>query len=151
MTIGIDVVLTKNADGIFDISIDEEGDIETADAFDTLILMSLFCERRASSSEVLESQRRRGWIGNESTPGFEIGSKLWLFEQSRINRNTLNGITTAADEALQAELVDDNIADSVTSSATLSNGTITLITIITRPNSKVEKRFFPLWENTGIN
>lgn len=148
--IGIDAVLRKDNEGIYDISIDGNGDIETKDSFDTLILMSLFCEQRASESEVPEPQRRRGWIGNESTPGFEIGSKIWLFEQSRIDRNTLNGIETAADQAIENEMINDNIADSVSSRATTTkNGTISLEVLITRPNSQVEKRFFELWENTG--
>jgi len=110
--------------------------------------MSFFCEKRAASSEVPDSQRRRGWIGNESTPGFEIGSKIWLYEQSRIDRNTLNGINTAANESLQW-MIDDAIAVAVRSSSTFSNDTIFLVVEIERPNSKVERRFFTLWENTG--
>lgn len=148
---GIDAVLTKEGriKGVFDFSLTDDGDILTEDFFDTTILMSIFCEKRASSSEIPNSERRRGWIGNQSTPGFEIGSKIWLFEQSIVNRNTLNGINTAADEALKF-LVDDGIAVSVRSSSTFRNDTINLETIIEHPNSRVEKRFFELWAKTGV-
>ena len=147
---GTDAVMTKDARvaGIYDFSLTDDGDILTADFFDTAILMSLFCERRAASSEVPDSQRRRGWIGNESTPGFEMGSKIWLYEQARIDRNTLNGINSAADAAFRW-MIDDEIALSVSSSSTFTNDTINLEVIIERPNSKVERRYFTLWDNTG--
>lgn len=147
---GTDAVLTKNVRvaGLYDISLTDDGDILTEEFFDTAILMSIFCEKRAAPSEVPVSHRRRGWIGNESTPGFEIGSKIWLFHQSRIDRNTLNGINSAADESLQW-MIDDNIAVSVRSSAIFEDDTITLEVEIERPNSKVEKRYFDLWDNSG--
>lgn len=147
---GTDVLMTKEGriTGYYDFSLTDDGDILTEDFFDTAILMSFFCEKRAASSEIPDSQRRRGWIGNESTPGFEIGSKIWLYEQARIDRNTLNGISDAANESLQW-MIDDGIAVSIRSSATFSDDSINLEVQIDRPNSKVEKRFFTLWENTG--
>lgn len=145
-----DAVLSKNVRvaGLFDFSLTDDGDILTEDFFDTAILMSFFCEKRAADSEVPVSQRRRGWIGNESTPGFEIGSKIWLYEQSRVDRDTLNGINSAADESLQW-MIQDEIAVAVRSSSIFKDGTITLESAIERPNSPVEKRYFTLWEGTG--
>lgn len=149
-TPGTDAVMTKEGriTGYYDFSLTDDGDILTEDFFDTAILMSFFCERRAASSEIPDSQRRRGWIGNESTPGFDIGSKIWLYEQARIDRNTLNGINDAANASLQW-MIDDAIAVSVRSSSTFTDDNINLEVVITRPNSKVEKRYFTLWENTG--
>ena len=73
-----DVIL--NADkGYYDFEWTESGDISTDQTLDTYILMCLFEEQRATPAEVPESNRRRGWSGNESTPGFEQGSKVWLF------------------------------------------------------------------------
>jgi len=144
-----DAVLAADSTGLYDFSLDASGDILTEDFFDTAILMSLFCERRAIASEMPASHLRRGWIGNESTPGFEIGSKVWLYEQSRLTRATLNGINSVIKESLQWT-IDDNIALEVAASSTLSrNNSITVEVTITRPNSKVEKRYFELWENTG--
>ena len=144
-----DAVLAADSTGLYDFSLDASGDILTEDFFDTAILMSLFCERRAIASEMPASHLRRGWIGNESTPGFEIGSKVWLYEQARLTRATLNGINSVIKESLQW-MIDDNIALEVTVSSTLSrNNSIAVEVTITRPNSKVEKRHFELWENTG--
>jgi phage gp46-like protein len=114
--------------------------------------VSLFGERRANASEVLDSRLRRGWIGNESTPGKEIGSKIWLYEQSRMTRTVLNGIANAARESLQW-MVEDGHAKSIDEvTATLSNNPgVRLNVTVTRPNSKVEHRYYDLWENTKLD
>lgn len=143
-----DAQLSLDDDGIYDFTLDSEGDISTKDFLDTSILMSLFAERRATASEVPASHRRRGWIGNELS-NFEIGSKTWMFEQARLSRDTLSGILSAAREAFKW-IVDDKIALSVEVSSEFTlNSAIAITIILTRPNSKVEKRFFELWENTG--
>ncbi len=149
MTVGIDAKLTSVGE-LYDFSIDSNGDIESEDFFDTAILVSLFAEKRANESEVLNPLFRRGWIGNEVTPGFEIGSKIWLYEQSRLTNSVLNGITTATKQALQW-LVDDGFAVSIDDvEAFVTETGINLTVIIRRPNSKVDKRYYTLWDNTAL-
>ncbi len=127
------------------------GDIVSSDFFDTAILVSLFAEKRANESEVLEPLLRRGWIGNEVTPGFEIGSKIWLYEQSRLTNSVLNSITNAAKQALQW-LVDDGFAVSIDDvEAIVTKTGINLTVTIRRPNSKVEKRHYTLWDNSALS
>ena len=133
--------------GYYDISIDADGDIATKDSFDTALLMSLFCERRALPSEVAVTHHRRGWIGNDD---FEIGSKLWLYEQARITRDTINGVNTAAKNGLQW-LVDDNLIESINVSTSVVNNSISINAEIKRFNSAVEYRYYDLWSNTGDN
>jgi phage gp46-like protein len=160
MTTGIDAVLESLGNGTYDFQIADDGDILTADAFDSAIIVSLFADRRADESEVSPAQLRRGWIGNESTPDFEIGSKLWLYYQSRLTQTVLNGVENAAQQALRWFVEDSipatgtTIADNVYASATAStsatsnSGVVTLAITIERPNSQVEKRYYELWENT---
>ena len=145
-----DAVLSIDATTqLFDITFDTDGDILTDDFFDTSLLMSLLGERRADPEEVVEPQLRRGWIGSEDKD-FENGSKLWLFEQARVTRSNLNRIEDEARKALEW-LVDDGFAVSVDEvNATVKNGTVTLEIIIRRSRSQVERRFFDLWENTGL-
>jgi len=145
-----DAVLSRTETAKWDLTIDSTGDILTADFFDTALLMSLYTEKRASESEVSESRFRRGWIGNESfVDGFEIGSKIWLFEQSRLNRDTLNGITSAAIEGLQWFL-NRGFAINLAVDTVLLKGIVTLQVDIFRPNSKVDRRFFRLWDGSGV-
>lgn len=139
---GSDAVLYAAED--YDIHFDARGDIETADQLNTALLMSLFCERRAAASEMPVPELRRGWIGNVATPEFELGSKLWLYEQARMTRSTLNGITAEALAGLNW-LVEDGIALSVKAEATINGLTVNL----ERSNSEVSTQFYKLWEGTG--
>lgn len=132
----------------YDMQIGPDGDILAEDFFDTSILYSLFGERRASADEVVEPQRRRGWIGNEAG-GFENGSKIWLYEQARLTRSTLNGIEDEAAKALQW-LVDDGYAVSIDSPvAIVRSGRVLLEVTIRRSRDRVSRRFYELWERTG--
>ena len=144
-----DAVLNTNFENIYDFSLATNGDILTDEFFDTSILVALFTDKRATAEEVPVSRLRRGWIGDESNEdGFEGGSKLWLYEQAKLTRDTLNGLSTESNAAL-AYFVDDNIAISVFSTADLINGVTGLTITITRPNSRVDRRFFELWNNTA--
>ena len=146
--IGIDAKLKRLDGGVYDIQIGFNGDVETEDSFDTAILVSLLTERRANESEVLLSHLRRGWIGNEHTPGVDIGSKLWLFDQSRLTRTVMNQIEVEAANALQW-LVDNDLAVAVSASVTSTVDSVTLVVNIQRDNSVTERRFFELWNATG--
>ena len=151
VTNGIDATLTEIDGGFYDISIDAFGDVATADSFDTAILVSLLTDRRADESEIAESDRRRGWIGNESTPGVEMGSKIWLYEQARATRTVINAVSDAARDALEW-LIEDGFAialSDVTVGATATG--MTLSVTIRRPNSQVDRRFFSLWACTGVS
>lgn len=143
-----DAVLTVDqSTQLYDFELDENGDIKTSDFFDTAILYSLFGEKRASVSEVVEPQLRRGWIGNGAD--FENGSKLWLLSQARLSRETLNRIEDEAEKSLQW-MVSDGIAVSIDRAvAGVANGKVTLSITIRRTRDKVVSKFFVLWENTG--
>lgn len=148
--VGIDVCIETSDKGVYDLIIDSNGDFLSQDFFDTAIFVSLLSDRRANESEVLRPENRRGWIGNEDTPDFEQGSKIWLFEQSRLTTNVLNDISSAAKDSLEW-LVQDGFAksiDSVIATRTLTG--VTLEVVIRRPNSEVDRRFYDLWENTAV-
>jgi phage gp46-like protein len=141
-----DAVLIIN-NGFYDFQIDEDGDIRTDEFFDTAILYSLFGERRAAPDEVVDPERRRGWIGNDSD--FENGSKLWLLYQARLTRDTLNRVEDEASKALQW-LVDDGYAVAIEDvSATVNNGQVLLGLTIRRSRDRIVRRFYELWEATG--
>ncbi len=62
--VALTFIRTGEKTGFYDIDIDSSGDIDKTDGFDTAILMSFFCERRADESEVTVAELRRGWVGN---------------------------------------------------------------------------------------
>lgn len=136
--------------GYYDFEWSLDGDITIDQALDTTILMAIHEQVRANSSEIPTDNFRRGWIGNESTPDFEQGSKMWLFEQERITSSMLAELGTVVNNGLQ-QLVDDNIAVSASAVATLENGKIVITLILKRSNGQIEKKLFALWDNTGSN
>lgn len=135
--------------GLYDINI-ENGDFQIANNFDTTLQMSLLAERRADASEVAIPQYRRGWFGNELSDiaGFQIGSKLWLLEQARRTRTTLNLAINYAKEALNW-MVEDDLIESFEINGEFT-GTIGIrlnITLVIAPD-QIETRFLELWNNT---
>lgn len=145
-----DILIKTDDQDQYDISLDSEGDIANGDFFDTSMLYSILGERRALPPEVPESSRRRGWIGNEFQD-YENGSKIWLYEQSKLTRTILNNIESEAQNALQW-MIDDNFAvGSIIVSAVVDQFQVNINIDIQRPNSKVDRRFFTLWNNTGIS
>ena len=151
---GIDAKL-RVVDGYFDIQLNSDGDIETEDAFDTAFVVSLFTDKRAAPSQVQQSERRRGWIGNESTPGVEIGSLIWLFtDMARLTRTTINATSDAAAKSL-AWMKEDGVLHSSGSVKAVVSQTspvgVGLVVDVARPGSASVRKFFSLWENTGVN
>jgi phage gp46-like protein len=143
-----DAVL-KQTNNIYDFGIDARGDIETDSFFDTAILYSLFGERRAVESEISQPELRRGWIGNEGKD-YENGSGLWIYSQSKLTRSAINRIEDEAKKSLQW-LVDDGFAVAITDvSVTLNNGRVAVELTIRRTPSEVERRYFELWNATGV-
>ena len=145
-----DVVVQENADGIYDIAFNSAGDIDTSQSLDTPILMSIFCEQRALPSEVINSAQRRGWIGNESTPNFEMGSKFWLFEQSRVTAQMLSELGKVLSNSLKW-LSDDGISVNAEASAEYTGGKVVASVTIERSESEVDKKVYALWDNTGVS
>jgi phage gp46-like protein len=135
--------------GYFDFDWTESGDISTVQSLDTAILMSIFEEVRATAAEVPESNLRRGWLGNESTPDFEQGSKAWQFEQERIAGSALAELGVVISNGLQW-LIDDEIATSVeVEQPRLKDGKVVVFINLGRDGSPVERKFFELWDATG--
>lgn len=144
-----DALLTRPFNGLFDFSIGTNGDVEQADFFDTAILVSIYEEKRATSSEIALPEQRRGWIGNESTQDFERGSKIWLYEQQKLTREVMNNIIGAANDAL-AWMIDQGFAISVTSDVKLQEGEVFLNIQLQRPESTTIQRELFLWNNSGV-
>ena len=142
-------VILNDSKGYYDFEWTDSGDISTAQTLDTYILMCLFEEFRATAAEIPTSQLRRGWLGNESTPGFQQGSKAWQFEQERITGSTLAELGPVVRNALQP-LIDEGIAVNVSvETPQLRNGKVCVFINLFRDGSPVDRRFFELWENTG--
>lgn len=142
-------VILNNLKGYYDFDWTATGDISTRQSLDTYILMCIFEEVRATAAEMPIAKQRRGWAGNESTPGFEQGSKAWMFEQERATGSVLADLGPVIRNGLQP-LIDDGIATSVlVETPFLRAGRVCVYINIGRDGSPVDRRFYELWDNTG--
>jgi len=148
MTKLLDLAIELNEDGIYDLVI-ENGQFKQTDTFDTAILITFFAERRANATEQPINELRRGWWGNELSDieGFEIGSKLWLLEQSRNTDLTLSLAVNYTKQAFDW-FVDDQLLQNIVVSGERSRDGIAITIQMERSGDVVGTSFFNLWENT---
>lgn len=144
-----DVQLVKNADGLFDLAV-SNNTLDTIDGFETAIIVSLLSDARAPSSSVQTPSRRRGWVGNILTAasGRELGSRLWLFSQSRLTDEILNDLAIAAQEALDW-MIEDGIAKSVAATVLKNDLRGVTVTIVITTIEGKEQRYAILWRQTS--
>lgn len=135
---------------VFDIAI-ENGDFKNEGGFDTAIWVSLFTDARASESQVLLPENRRGWLGNlvSDVEERQLGGFQWLSEQRRLTQDSLNESVDRARKSLNW-FVEDNIAQriEVTGEIVPRSG-IALSIIITAKDGSTSSHYVPLWEATG--
>lgn len=142
-----DVEFSKDS-GYYDLSIDDDGDLSKTNSFCTAILLSIFCERRASATEVPEGGRRRGWIGSINQP-VEYGSKLWLLYQARLTNRTVNAANDYLSQGL-SWLTEFDYADEiiVNTSRDIEQSRLDADIQVIVNGSVLEKRNVTLWGNT---
>lgn len=147
----IDVALLPDDTNQFDLAI-SNGDFALVDNFDTSLTTSLFTDARASSSEVLPAELRRGWWGDEvgEFQGYNLGSKIWLLYQARNTQQTLNDAIDFARASLQWFKQDQHLNDVQVTGIRLPEGIRLTIELI-RGGAVTETRYYDLWENTGTS
>ena len=144
-----DFMVRQDANGLFDLQI-SGGDFSTVDGFETAILVSLFTDGRAPASAVADAGSRRGWVGDILTAasGRGVGSRLCLYDQSRLTRDIKNQVANAAERSLRW-LVQDGAARSVSASVEEDTlrGVSIRVDIVT--NSGDVQSYAALWRRTS--
>lgn len=141
-----DIEVRPDQEGRFKLRI-ENGDFASDQGFETSLWVSLFSDARATESQISNPQQRRGWMGNLASPveNRELGSLLFLAEQSRLNQNALNQNIDFAQKSLQP-LVEDNQAKSVNVSGQIVPKQGIELKILIETDSNVLKFTLPLWK-----
>ena len=123
------------------------GDFESDEGLSTAIYLSLFTDARAPDDIVANKELQRGWIGNIVSPieGRELGSLLWLVDQSKLTQKNLNDAIGYAESALEW-IVEDGFAISIeiTGNIIPRKGFELIIDIFL--DDKVKQYYIDLWE-----
>lgn len=146
-----DVLIRANRDGLYDLVVD--GNLfASAGGFETAIPVSLFTDARAPAALVAEPQSRRGWIGNLLTAQTmrQLGSILWVLDQTRLTQETLNIARLAAQDAFQW-MIDDGVALAVLVDVVRASQTGIIIHIQITDTSNVVSRYQTLWRATDVS
>jgi len=151
MSSGLDLQISENSQGFYDIQLDQNGDLLGANSFDTAILMTLLCEKRADASEIRDVSQRRGWWGNilSDIQGFEIGSKFWLLSQARKTQDTLNSAITYLQNSF-SWFVTQGYAKSVTVNGSINKDGMILNIIIYIGKDSTTTNYYNSWLKTGF-
>lgn len=123
----IDLKFKQDSNGDWDIDF-ANGDFELTDGLDTAVYMSVFCEKRASSSQISEPNLRRGHFTNEFSKkeGYQVGSLFWLYtEQAKNTDSNLRLLEGTITDGL-AWMIEDNIFSKTKVQATRLNTQIQL-------------------------
>ena len=124
----------------------EGGDLAVDDGPSTAVILSLFCDRRATEDDKLPETERdpRGWWAEE--PGDRWGSHLWLGERRAANAHAARLAQDRALEAL-AWAVEDGLVERVeTAGEAQAGGRIILDVTLVRGTAK---RWPSVWERTA--
>lgn len=146
-----DVLIRANRDGLYDLVVD--GNLfASAGGFETAIPVSLFTDARAPAALVAEPQNRRGWIGNLMTAQTmrQLGSILWVLDQTRLTQETLNIARLAAQDAFQW-MIDDGVALAVLVDVVRASQSGIIIHIQITDTSNVVSRYQTLWRATDAS
>lgn len=132
----------------WDIAFTAEGDFDTTEGLDTAIVVSVLEEIRATEDEVVQPENRRGWCGALDND-FEQGSKLWLWEGSRLTQSVLTGVQSDTLTGLQW-LLDDGLADELTVVASFVPSGLRLDIDIESDGNNIDNTLYYLWGLTNI-
>lgn len=124
----------------------KNGDFALTETLDTALLMSLFLDVRADRSEIAEPTKRRGWFGNLllDYANYQIGSKLWLLEQARLDLNVLNLAKTYVYNSLQW-FVEDGFATKIEVDSSFGERGIIIEVALFISQDITQKASFTIW------
>jgi len=148
----MDIALEYNADGQFDISIDQ-GDLKKDIGLETAVIISLFTNQRVTSEELPDLfDDRGGWWGDSisEVDGDQIGSKLWLvFKTGKLNNETLEKIESYSRESL-SWMIEDKLCSSVIAEAELIDGEFISLSIELAKEENNNILYSFLWDGQKI-
>lgn len=140
-------VLIRKSGSFYEVQV-ENGNIESVDGLESTIVVSLFTDARAPADIVPDAIRRRGWVGNILNENLEeIGSLLWLLDQSRLTTLDINEARIHALNCLQP-LINRGIVNGIDVEVSKTEIDV-LIKIIFSDLENITDEYITLWRVTS--
>lgn len=120
----IDIKFIQDSKGRWHIDF-ENGDLAFTKGLDTALYMSVFGEKRASSSEVTKPDLRRGHFTNEFSRvlNYQVGCLFWYYtSQSKLTDSVLKGLETTIQNGLSWLITDGYFSKTTTTITRISGG-----------------------------
>lgn len=146
-----DLNLVQDENGTFDLEI-VGADFGGVNGMETAVDVTIFTDSRADSSQVPEPTSRRGYIGDilTSREDRSLGSVMWLYNQSRLTPDDLNGMRNDLKLAFNW-VIKDNIARSVSVEVIKTGIRRIKVTVFITTLSGLQQKYTRLWSLTGAN
>jgi len=126
----------------------ENGDLAGDGGLETSVLISLFTDIRVVEDDLPAGDTfKRGYWGDLFTED-KIGSKLWIYERSKVTLETLTNMEKAAEASLNW-LITDGVAKAIDVEGEFLNGGIQLNVSITKQD-EIKNLFKIFWDEQGI-
>jgi phage gp46-like protein len=143
-----DIIFKRDEDGLLDLS-EENNDFASTDGVGTSIVISLYTDKRTESGTIQDSFKRGGFSGNiiDKDTGFQLGSELWVLNQSRITQDTLNKASDYAYNCL-TWMIDLGIVDIIQTPTEQINEESIKINVILYKDNNVVGEYYSIYKNT---
>jgi phage gp46-like protein len=140
-----DFAIVQNNYGSWDLDIANKQFV-TTDGLDTAVMFQLFIDKRSNKDDITQPRNRQGWIGDIDTKeeGYEVGSFIYLKNQSRDTQNDKNEMASFAKQALEY-FVAIGAAKNVKAAVVNNNiyGTIEI-------DQNDIQQYSALWQHSGV-
>ena len=145
-----DIAIKKDTNGNFDFVLDSTGDLLLTTNFDSQVYCALFTNARADETEIPIASQREGWIGNliNTNNDRQLGSKMWLFFQTRNLENVANEIKNKSYNSLKY-LIEDGFVKNIEIETIRSFKKLELKIKLISFSKSVNEYLFSIWEGFG--
>lgn len=128
-----DLALYRRSDGNFDLAFDEDkSDLLTTDSLENAVIVSIgsYARERKLGREANLKPCVGGWWGDTIDDKGTLGGYLYEAFPGKLNDDTARSMKKLVEESLEW-MVDDGVVKSVSSSAAVDDGSVTVTVVIT--------------------
>ena len=142
-----DIALYRREDGNFDLCYDD-GDLLMGKSLENSVLVSIGSDAREAGKKFKNVLQDDGWWGESTFEGDQWGSKLHELFKKRFDSNLILLANQYVEESLRW-LVDDGVADSVSSNSSKDSKALYISITVSKGGQTENYRYEFLWSEVA--